>query len=194
MKKSEKLGLWLPEGSDPLEVSKLSENFETLDPLGSGVEILKEGSGVGGLFMVSKYYDQPIKNAVLCNGGNVSASTYPELTEVLGLHYGGNISSASLNAEYGITSSIGYPTAYNADRDIYIAISSTSLVLYQKNKAPKYTPSVTSIKSDAKGFAWILSFGNYVYASIKYGSSNQVIAAHYDIVTDKWVCDNNTSI
>ena len=36
MKKSEKLNLWLPEGTDPLDVTKLSENFETLDGASGG--------------------------------------------------------------------------------------------------------------------------------------------------------------
>lgn len=36
MEKSQNLALWLPEDTDPLEVSKLAENFEVLDSAASG--------------------------------------------------------------------------------------------------------------------------------------------------------------
>lgn len=36
MEKSQNLALWLPEDTDPLEVSKLTENFEVLDSAASG--------------------------------------------------------------------------------------------------------------------------------------------------------------
>ncbi len=51
MRYTEKLRLNLPEDTDPLEIGKISENFEKLDTLGGGLEGIQEGTGPGSLFL-----------------------------------------------------------------------------------------------------------------------------------------------
>lgn len=184
MKQSERLGLWLPEGSDPLEVSKLSENFEKLDPLGGGLEAIKEGTGPGSLFMVSKCYKEPIENALLCNGGTVSAEAYPELYDVLGTTHGGTLTSDLLNSEYGITSTLGYPQAYNADLDMFVYCEAGALTLYQKGQAPKNVPFSSSMATDNFLLSSLSSFGYYVLVGYKSSGTNTVWK--YDLTAESW--------
>lgn len=170
LRTSKKLGLWLPEGSDPLEVSKLSENFEKLDPMGASIEAVKIGMGAGGLFMVSKYYKKPIENALLCNGGSALVDSYPELFGVIGQSYGGAGGYDNVNSAYGITAALGYPDVYNRDRDVFIATiqSTRQLVIYRKGASPvKSTPLTdtfwSSIGPQLDGLRPAFSFGRYVF-------------------------------
>lgn len=184
MKQSEKLGLWLPEGSDPLDISKLSENFEKLDPLGGGLEAIKEGAGPGSLFMVSKCYKEPIENALLCNGGTVSAEAYPELYDVLGAAYGGTLTNDLLNSEYGITSTLGYPQAYNADLDMFVHCKAGALTLYQKGQTPKNVPFSSSMATANFSLSSLSSFGHYVLVGYKSSGTNTVWK--YDLTAESW--------
>ena len=78
MKQSEKLKLWLPEGTDQLEVSKLSENFEKLD---GAVADVASPFKVGDI--LSTLRTDLGDDWLLCNGETMNASEYPELANVL---------------------------------------------------------------------------------------------------------------
>lgn len=140
MRYTPKLELKLPEPSDPAKISDISENFEKLDDLGAGVEAVKNGTGPGSLFLVSKYYKEPVKDALLCNGGYASVAQYPELYEVLGSKYGMQMNSTKVSSAYGITTTNGYPTVYNAKHDAFVLVRidsvTVSLIVYRKNAAP----------------------------------------------------------
>ena len=88
--------------------------------------------------MVSKYYDQPIKNAVLCNGGTLDSATYPELSKLLGFHYGGSIAYDSVLSEYGISSS-DVILAYSEKHDTFLgkpAMVSPDIKLFRRGSSP----------------------------------------------------------
>lgn len=78
MKYSENLNLNLPEGADPVDISKLSENFERLDvavtdaaspfEIGDVLPTLRRDLGEGW---------------ILCNGEPLDAAQYPELAEMV---------------------------------------------------------------------------------------------------------------
>lgn len=79
MQYTENLHLNLPEDSDPLEVSKLSENFEKLDEVARDV-----GSGtfkVGDT--LSTYRTDLGENWLLCNGDRFDPEQYPELAALM---------------------------------------------------------------------------------------------------------------
>lgn len=141
MRYTPKLELKLPEPSDPARISDISENFEKLDDLGAGVEAVKNGTGPGSLILVSKYYKEPVKDALLCNGGYASVAQYPELYEVLGSKYGMQLGHTKVPSVYGITSANGHPVVYNEKHDAFALISADNsanvyLVVYRKNMAP----------------------------------------------------------
>lgn len=79
MQYSENLHLNLPEDTDPLEISKLSENFETLDGA------VHEASG--GVFKVGDllptYRADLGADWLLCNGDVLDKGAYPELEAVM---------------------------------------------------------------------------------------------------------------
>ncbi|MBD5356506.1 MAG: hypothetical protein HDR88_06070 [Bacteroides sp.] len=78
MRQSEKLKLWLPEGTDPLEVSKLSKNFEKLD---GAVADVASPFKVGDI--LSTLRTDLGDDWLLCNGEPLDTSEYPELAGML---------------------------------------------------------------------------------------------------------------
>lgn len=199
MRQSERLGLWLPEGSDPLDISKLRENFETLDPLGGGLEAIREGTGPGSLFMVSKHYKGAVRNAVLCNGGTVDGGAYPELADVIGVKYGGTVSTDSMNAQYGITSP--YPNAYNADMDLYVHFAAPNyyITLYRENEPPAVVHFASNMPTSAAGTpikdCEVISFGHFVFIKYTYtqtSGSAVPTAYRYDLNANTWASVGQT--
>lgn len=83
MDKSINLQLWLPEDSDPLEVSKLSENFEALDEaLGdtSGTAALVKSMKLGDITYSTRNLEAESNGALIaCDQREVLVSAYPEL-------------------------------------------------------------------------------------------------------------------
>lgn len=83
MDKSTNLQLWLPEDSDPLEVSKLSENFEVLDgALGdtSGTEALVKSMKIGDItYSTRNLEDESNGVLIACDQREVLTTAYPEL-------------------------------------------------------------------------------------------------------------------
>lgn len=76
MDKSTNLQLWLPEDSDPLEVSKLSENFETLD---GAIKETQAASGYQIGDTLTTWRTDLGENWLLCNGEWLRKEDYPEL-------------------------------------------------------------------------------------------------------------------
>lgn len=77
MEQSQNLKLWLPEDTDPLEVSKLSENFEKLDNFAE----LADPFAVGDI--LSTLRTDLGEDWLLCNGEPFDTETYPELAGML---------------------------------------------------------------------------------------------------------------
>lgn len=79
MDKSKNLQLWLPEDSDPLEVSKLSENFETLDgALGSGAEALVKSMKIGDITYSTRNLEEESGGKLIaCDQRTIDTSEYP---------------------------------------------------------------------------------------------------------------------
>lgn len=166
MRYTPKLELKLPEPSDPAKISDMSENFEKLDDLGAGVEAVKNGTGPGSLFLVSEYYKEPVKDALLCNGGYASVAQYPELYEVLGSRYGMQMSSTKVSSAYGITAANGYPTVYNAKHDAFVLVridsTTVSLIVYRKNMAP-FKTTIKQLSASADFYYNLYTAGDCVW-------------------------------
>lgn len=77
MKHSENLNLKLPEGGDTLEVSDLSENFETLD--GAVGEAVKNADPCKVGDTLTTWRTDLGENWLLCNGDMLDPAEYPEL-------------------------------------------------------------------------------------------------------------------
>ena len=166
MRYTEKLKLKLPEPSDPAKIEDISENFEKLDDLGAGVEAVKNGTGPGSLFLVSKHYKEPIKDALVCNGGYASVAQYPELYEVLGSKYGTQLSISNVSSQYGASAANGYPSAYNAKHDCFLDLEYKnqiySLVIYRRGAQPQKV-SLTASDGSAATSVYIFTAGDFVF-------------------------------
>lgn len=166
MRYTEKLKLKLPEPSDPAKIEDISENFEKLDDLGAGVEAVKNGTGPGSLFLVSRHYKEPIKDALVCNGGYASVAQYPELYEVLGLKYGVQISVSNVSSQYGASAANGYPSAYNAKHDCFLNLEYKnqiySLVIYRRGTQPQKLSLTASDGSVVTGI-FMFTAGDFVF-------------------------------
>lgn len=182
--------------------SQITANKEQLDDiqttLDGSLPLITDGMGAGSLFMVSKYYKETITDALLCNGGQVSGDAYPELASILGLSYGGSVGSDSVNTQYGITTTYGYPQAYNPDKDFFVtaSVKQNRLVIYRKNQ----TPQVISIPSTAYKYTpysddnlMCYPIGNIILVVYFYNyntsSSPQLMESYftYDITTGTFV-------
>lgn len=104
MEKTKNLGLWLPEDTDLLEVSKLSENFEDLDRAFADVAApFKIGD------ILSTLRTDLGDDWLLCNGEPLDAAKYPELSGVLpGLSAMASAATVS-SAAQGLIPSGGWP-------------------------------------------------------------------------------------
>lgn len=80
MKYSENLNLKLPEGGDTLEVSDLSENFETLD--GAVGEAVKNADPYKVGDTLTTWRTDLGENWLLCNGDSLDPKEYQELSKV----------------------------------------------------------------------------------------------------------------
>lgn len=81
MDKSTNLQLWLPEDSDPLEVSKLSENFEALDgALGSGTEAILKSMEIGDITYSTRNLEEESGGKLIaCDGRTIDITAYPDV-------------------------------------------------------------------------------------------------------------------
>ncbi|MDE7003775.1 MAG: hypothetical protein K2P08_05020 [Oscillospiraceae bacterium] len=166
MRYTEKLKLKLPEPSDPAKIEDISENFEKLDDLGAGVEAVKNGTGPGSLFLVSRHYKEPIKDALVCNGGAVDGDTHQELRDVLQLKYGGSIKYDLRNSLYQITGTYPYPVAYHKKRDMYVGVDPDNkfLVFYRRGQSPQRVFDTTVQEAGAIGaITTVFCFDNVIY-------------------------------
>ncbi|MBD5098284.1 MAG: hypothetical protein HDT35_01825 [Clostridiales bacterium] len=77
MEKTKNLKLWLPSDTDPLEVSKLSENFKKLDDFAQIAETFKVGD------ILYTLRTDLGDDWMLCNGESFDPKEYPELSEKL---------------------------------------------------------------------------------------------------------------
>lgn len=191
MRYTPKLELKLPEPSDPAKISDISENFEKLDDLGAGVEAVKNGTGPGSLFLVSKYYKEPVKDALLCNGGYASVAQYPELYEVLGSSYGSQWGVTNVSSQYGVSAANGYPIAYNAKHDCFCRTTQTgsavNLVIYRRG-APPLTVGVAGSSDTATGY--VFTAGDFVFGWV--ASSSIRSRFLFDLTTNTRITTKDT--
>lgn len=89
MEKSEKLGLWLPEDTDPLEISKLSENFEKLDDFakdaggGGDVSALVKSMKVGDITYSTRNLEEESGGVLIaCDQRVVDRNAYPNISSL----------------------------------------------------------------------------------------------------------------
>lgn len=164
MRYTQKLKLKLPEPTDPAKIEDISENFEKLDDLGAGVETVKNGTGPGSLFLVSRHYQEPIKDALVCNGGYASAAQYPELYEVLGIKYGTQLSISNVSSQYGASAANGYPSAYNAKHDCFIGLKfenkMVNMIIYRRGSQPQIV-GITGAEAD--GTNYVFTAGDFAF-------------------------------
>lgn len=191
MRYTPKLELKLPESSDPSKISDISENFEKLDDLGAGVEAVKNGTGPGSLFLVSKYYKEPVKDALLCNGGYASVAQYPELYEVLGSSYGSQWGVTNVSSQYGVSAANGYPIAYNAKHDCFCRTTQTgsavNLVIYRRGASP-LTVGVAGSSETATGY--VFTAGDFVFGWV--ASSGSKSRFLFDLTTNTRITTKDT--
>lgn len=167
--------------------NQITEIENRLDNIGAEIQeqlpSLFDGAGVGSLFTVYTQYKDPIKDALLCNGGNFSAETYPELADIIGTANGGTITFTSIGSLYNIPSGT-YPIAYNPDQDLFVHAdtSNNRFVVYRKNATAEYVtlPSGQTTISTFMQYT-LMSFGNYIF--IMTASAG---ASVYNLQTKTW--------
>lgn len=95
MDKTENLGLWLPDDTDPLEVSKLSENFNVLDKASSALNYhvglitvtvtTQSGSPVRGVEIDNVFSDFDCEVPAVTNSDGVAKGYIPEGQQTFGV-------------------------------------------------------------------------------------------------------------
>lgn len=186
------------------QIDETNERLNNIDAeIQEQIPELFSGAGAGSLFMVSKYYKEPIESAVLCNGGSLNKEAYPELFDVLGYTYGSALAYDSIKTLYNINGTFAYPEVYNRDLDAFIGtnVGTTGLsagnyyfVIYRRSQAPSrvYSPSMVGLSTNAERYA-LVSFGSYIFlvsytGSAVAGSSPLTIQyVGYNIATGQWL-------
>lgn len=156
MEKTEKLGLWLPADTDPLEIAKLNENSEKIDEFAADA-----GSAFKVGDILTTWRTDLGDNWLLCNGGWFDPAVFPKLAEITpGLptmaelrvsnhlyEHNATISSAANNyatdgAKHAIIGSAGVLVSTNAfgtathitPLSINFASFPSSMIFYVNNK------------------------------------------------------------
>ncbi len=192
MRYTQKLKLKLPEPTDPAKIEDISENFEKLDDLGAGVEAVKNGTGPGSLFLVSRHYQEPVKDALVCNGGYASVAQYPELYEVLGSKYGTQLSISNVSSQYGASAANGYPSAYNAKHDCFIGLKfenkMVNMIIYRRGSQPQIV-GITGAEAD--GVNYVFTAGDFAF-----GRATGTVATKflYNLATNTRITTKTTEL